>query len=170
MNKYIKHLRKRGIEPRLEGWEEVILEVDDDYDIPEHIADIVREHKAEVVASLRAEQVKSFLYLLDSQSWVSVRSSVLNEVVVFVSTKTVEIPSHLRDAVIYTMAELPYLPGMDAETLRTCNEVKKLFGGTLVPERLDPRPDRFDRSGPVGLNCPLSQGSAVVSGRLEGLE
>lgn|GEM_PF-5380552 len=137
--RHLRHLRKRGIEPRLVGWEEVDLECDAELD-PE-VLEKARELKQQILAELRAEQLQKLEERINDRGWVLVDSTVLDEVVVFARDDSISVPRVWGSLVRYTLDELKLLAGSTAEGLRQLHAVKRVIGGVVREERLDPRPD-----------------------------
>lgn len=74
--------------------------------------------------------------LLEAQGWCIVKSTVLDELIIWVADKHVAIPARWQGAVKYTLEELRELtkePLPNKEELKQIHEAKKAFKGKIEP-------------------------------------
>jgi len=141
MSTTLRHLRKRGIEPRLVSWDQVELEVEAQGEPDTEVLARARELKPQILEELRREHIARATCQMDGRGWVRIRSTALGEDVVFLRDSNVELPPPLRSLVSYTLDELRHLCPCPPESLQAIHEVKRTFGGAVTRPRLDPRPD-----------------------------
>lgn len=113
---------------------------------PELVA-ALRVHKAELLSLLsrtaphggRDQRTVGRMRLADfaaAQLVVPIFSEVVGENVYFASDNAelqVDENGHYRGCVVYRASELRELLGASADAVRTIHEVKKLFGGSIIP-------------------------------------
>ena len=124
--------------------------------VPSDLQEELRAHKAEVIELLKARSGPGLAEALPggvteahrsllaadvvamplsefarARLVVTVRSAVLDEVVVFASDNAAVDPGEQR--VVYRAAELRELLGLSANELRAVHRTKKLFGGSILP-------------------------------------
>ncbi len=72
-------------------------------------------------------------HLLDTQGYAGIRSSVIEDIVVFVRDDSVVVPAKWSGKVIFTMDELSLMISSSPEAVKQIHEVKRVFGGKVVP-------------------------------------
>jgi len=81
----------------------------------------------------QSEQASRLQHLLDTQGYAGIRSSIIDDVVVFVRDETVVVPAKWSGKVWFTMDELSLMIGSSPEAVKQIHEVKRMFGGRVVP-------------------------------------
>lgn len=80
-----------------------------------------------------SDQASRLQHLLDTQGYAGIRSSILQDIVVFVRDDSVAVPAKWSGKVIFTMDELSLMIGSAPEAVKQIHEVKRVFGGKVVP-------------------------------------
>lgn len=81
----------------------------------------------------QSEQSSRLQHLLDTQGYAGIRSSIIEDIVVFVRDDSVVVPAKWSGKVIFTMDELSLMIGSSPEAVKQIHEVKRVFGGKVVP-------------------------------------
>lgn len=84
------------------------------------------------------DQAHRLQHLLDTQGYAGIRSSIVEDIVVFVRDDSVVVPAGWSGKVRFAMDELRLMLGSSPEAVKQIHEVKRLFGGKVVPS------DEFD--------------------------
>ena len=92
-----------------------------------------------------SDQAARLQHLLDTQGYAGIRSSIIDDIVVFVRDDSVVVPSKWASKVRFTMDELALMIGSSPEAVKQIHGVKRVFGGKVVPNAGSP----FDAEGPV---------------------
>ena len=92
-----------------------------------------RRTKATSQAPVASDQAGRLQHLLDTQGYAGIRSSIIDDVVVFVRDDSVVVPPRWASKVTYTMDELTLMVGSTPEAVKQIHEVKRVFGGKVVP-------------------------------------
>lgn len=79
------------------------------------------------------DQAHRLQHLLDTQGYAGIRSSIVEDIVVFVRDDSVVVPAGWSGKVRFTMDELRLMVGSSPEAVKQIHEVKRLFGGKVVP-------------------------------------
>lgn len=104
--------------------------------------EIAREFMKERKLKKQEEQINNELEaakaeeLLEAQGWCIVKSTVLDELIVWAADKHVAIPARWKGAVKYTLEELRELtkePLPNKEELKQIHKAKKEFNGKIKP-------------------------------------
>ena len=107
----------------------------------------LREHKAELLSLLsqtvphgeRDHRAVGRMRLVDfaaAELVITIFSGVVGEKVYFASDNAkldIDEDGHYRGCVVYRASELRELVGASADAVRTIHEVKKVFGGSIIP-------------------------------------
>lgn len=73
--------------------------------------------------------------LLKENSWVAVRSHVLDgEIVLLSRDASIPVPTWFKNCARFETEEFPLVVGASPEQLRLICETKRLFGGRVVPD------------------------------------
>ena len=81
----------------------------------------------------QSERASRLQHLLDTQGYAGIRSSILEDIVVFVRDDSVVVPARWSGKVRFTMDELSLMIGSASEAVKQIHEVKRVFGGKVVP-------------------------------------
>ncbi|MEN6521129.1 MAG: hypothetical protein ABFD46_08275 [Armatimonadota bacterium] len=81
---------------------------------------------------------------LSTQGYAVLRTSIFDDVIVIARDETVFIPAKWSERVTFTLDEVKELVGIEPEALKTVCEVKRVFGGKVVP----------GDNGPFGIRKP----------------
>lgn len=81
----------------------------------------------------QSDQAHRLQHLLDTQGYAGIRSSVIEDVVVFVRDDSVVVPGRWSGKVRFTMDELSLMVGSSPEAVKQIHEVKRMFGGKVMP-------------------------------------
>lgn len=95
--------------------------------------DAYQQRQASHNRSSQSEQSRRLQHLLDSQGYAGIRSSIIEDIVVFVRDDSVVVPTKWSGKVIFTMDELSLMIGSAPEAVKQIHEVKQVFGGKVVP-------------------------------------
>lgn len=101
-----------------------------------------------------SDQAARLQHLLDTQGYAGIRSSIIDDIVVFVRDDSVVVPSKWSSKVTFTMDELALMIGSSPEAVKQIHEVKRVFGGKVVPAGDDP----FAGTVPAARPTPVSVG------------
>lgn len=80
-----------------------------------------------------SDQAGKLQHLLDTQGYAGIRSSIIDDIVVFVRDDSVAVPAKWYAKVKFTMDELALMIGSSPEAVKQIHEVKRVFGGKVVP-------------------------------------
>jgi hypothetical protein len=80
-----------------------------------------------------SDQARRLQHLLDTQGYAGIRSSIVDDIVAFVRDETVVVPPKWASKVRFTMDELTLMIGSSPEAVKQIHEVKRVFGGKVVP-------------------------------------
>lgn len=80
-----------------------------------------------------SDQAGKLQRLLDTQGYAGIRSGIIDDIVVFVRDDSVVVPPKWSGKVIFTMDELTLMVGSSPEAVKQIHEVKRVFGGKVVP-------------------------------------
>ncbi len=80
-----------------------------------------------------SDQASRLQHLLDTQGYAGIRSSIIEDIVVFVRDDSVVVPAKWSGKVRFTMDELSLMIGSAPEAVKQIHEVKRVFGGKVVP-------------------------------------
>jgi len=134
--------------------------------------DAYQRRRAPHSRSGQSEQAARLQHLLDTQGYAGIRSGIIDDIVVFVRDDSVVVPPKWASKVVFTMDELTLMLGSSPEAVKQIHEVKRIFGGKVVPtEESDaelfanessaslPRPNTVARVAPTRrrINSPSVQ-------------
>jgi len=88
--------------------------------------------------SSQSEQAQRLEYSLATRGYAGIRSSFIEDIVVFVRDDSVVVPDKWADKVRFTTDELSLMIGSLPEAVKQIYEVKRVFGGKVVPAGDDP--------------------------------
>jgi len=80
-----------------------------------------------------SDQAGKLEHLLSTQGYAGIRSGIIDDIVVFVRDDSVVVPPKWSSKVIFTMDELTLMVGSSPEAVKQIHEVKRVFGGKVVP-------------------------------------
>jgi len=80
-----------------------------------------------------SDQAGKLQHLLDTQGYAGIRSGIIDDIVVFVRDDSVVVPPKWSSKVIFTIDELTLMVGSSPEAVKQIHEVKRVFGGKVVP-------------------------------------
>lgn len=86
-----------------------------------------------VTTDSTSTEAKKLRHLLDTQGYGVLRTLIFDDVVVIVKDETISLPAHLAGKVTFTLGEVKELIGINPDALKTVCEVKRVFGGHVVP-------------------------------------
>ncbi len=86
----------------------------------------------------QSDQAARLQHLLDTQGYAGIRSSIVEDVVVFVRDDSAVVPPKWTAKVRFTLEELRLMVGSTPEAVKQTCEVKRVFGGKVVPAGDDP--------------------------------
>ena len=92
-----------------------------------------RRQAAHSRAAQSSDQAARLQHLLDTQGYAGIRSGIIDDIVVFVRDDSVVVPAKWASKVTYTMDELTLMVGSSPEAVKQIHEVKRVFGGKVVP-------------------------------------
>ena len=145
MGQYLDALRKRGFSVWLEGGK---ARVSPRARLTDSLRDGIREYRDHMVAELETEAEEkreaNRQGPFERRGWCAIRSEVLDEVVVGVTSLAVRVPKKYNDAVVYTESELALLQEAAPEQLREVHRVKKTIRGRVVKPDSWPFDDNSD--------------------------
>lgn len=95
--------------------------------------DAYQQRQASHSRSDQSEQADRLQQLLDTQGYAGIRSSIIEDIVVFVRDDSVVVPAKWSGKVTFTMDELALMIGSSPEAVKQIHEVKRVFGGKVVP-------------------------------------
>lgn len=107
----------------------------------------------------QSDQACRLQHLLDTQGYAGIRSSVIEDIVVFVRDDSVVVPARWSGKVRFTMDELSLMVGSSPEAVKQIHEVKRVFGGKVVPS--DESDSRLFPDSMPGAMAPQSQQLAL---------
>lgn len=84
-------------------------------------------------AAIPSDQAGRLQHLLDTQGYAGIRSGIIDDIVVFVRDDSVVVPPKWSGKVTFTMDELSLMIGSAPEAVKQIHEVKRVFGGKVVP-------------------------------------
>ena len=80
------------------------------------------------------DQAHRLQHLLDTRGYAGIRSSIIDDIVVFARDDSVAPPAKWASKVVFTMDELTLMLGSSPEAIKQIHEVKRIFGGKVVPQ------------------------------------
>jgi len=86
----------------------------------------------------QSDQARKLEHSLAIRGYAGIRSSIIEDIVIFVSDDSVVVPDKWADKVRFTMNELKLMIGSSPEAVKQICEVKRVFGGKVVPSGDDP--------------------------------
>ena len=95
--------------------------------------DAHQRHQAARNQSSQSEQSGRLEHALATCGYAGIRSSIIEDIVVFVRDDSVVVPTKWSDKVIFTMDELTLMVGSSPEAVKQIHEVKRVFDGKVVP-------------------------------------
>ena len=100
----------------------------------------------------QSEQARRLEYTLTTRGYAGIRSSFIEDIVVFVRDDSVVVPVRWADKVRFTMDELALMAGSSPEAVKQIYEVKRVFGGEVVSQGDDPFGATMTRPVPVSAD------------------
>lgn len=88
--------------------------------------------------SPQSDQARKLEHSLATRGYAGIRSSIIEDIVVFVRDDSVAVPDKWADKVRFTIDELKLMIGSSPEAVKQIYEVKRVFGGKVVPAGDDP--------------------------------
>lgn len=86
----------------------------------------------------QSNQARKLEHSLATRGYAGIRSSIIEDIVVFVRDDSVVVPDKWTDKVRFTIDELRLMIGSSPEAVKQIYEVKKVFGAKVVPSGDDP--------------------------------
>ncbi|MCX6343467.1 MAG: hypothetical protein NT018_00160 [Armatimonadetes bacterium] len=83
--------------------------------------------------STPSDQAGKLMQMLATSGYAIIKSGVINDVIIFVRDETIVVPDQWARKVRYTMDELTLMIGSAPEAVKQLHDVKRIFGGTVVP-------------------------------------
>ena len=98
-----------------------------------------------------SDQAGKLEHALATRGYAGIRSGIIDDIVVFVRDDSVVVPPKWASKVTYTMDELTLMVGSSPEAVKQIHDVKRIFGGKVVPtDESDSR--IFPDAKPVATN------------------
>lgn len=127
-----------------------------------------QRNQAENRPAKQSDQARRLQHLLDTQGYAGIRSSIIDDVVVFVRDDSIVVPDKWTTKVRFTMDELALMVGSTPEAVKQIYEVKRVFGGKVVPADDDPfgigRPGQITTTNPADQQSLFQAGAAASAG------
>lgn len=120
-----------------------------------------QNHASRSRASQPSDQARRLQHLLDTQGYAGIRSSIIEDIVVFTRDDSVVVPDRWSTRVRFTMDELALMVGSSPEAVRQIYEVKRVFGGKVVMDDGCPFDDSALQTEPVPV--PVGQQSLFAA-------
>lgn len=86
----------------------------------------------------QSDQARRLERTLAIRGYAGIRSSFIEDIVIFVRDDSVVVPDKWADKVRFTMDELKLMIGSSPEAVKQIYDVKRVFGGKVVPADDDP--------------------------------
>jgi len=99
--------------------------------------------------SPQSDQAHRLEHTLATRGYAVIMSAILEDIVVFVRDDSVVVPDKWADKVRFTMDELALMIGSSPEAVKQIHEVKRVFGGKVVPAGDNPFGDGILVTRPV---------------------
>lgn len=99
----------------------------------------------------QSEQARRLGHLLRTQGYAGIRTPIIADVVVFTRDDSIVVPDKWADKVRFTMDELKLMIGSSPETIQQIHEVKRIFGGKVVPTDDHPAGDKGRMAIPLSV-------------------
>jgi hypothetical protein len=98
------------------------------------------EYKRRTVpgGSPQSDQARKLEHSLATRGYACIRSSIIEDIVIFVRDDSVVVPDKWADKVRFTMDELALMIGSSPEAVKQIYEVKRVLGGKVVSQGDDP--------------------------------
>lgn len=81
----------------------------------------------------RSGEAQKLHYALATSGFAGIRSSIIDDVIVIARDDRIILPQRWADKVVFAMAELRLMVGSSPQAVQQIYEVKKMFGGKVVP-------------------------------------
>lgn len=94
--------------------------------------------RASLGGSSESDQARRLEHALATRGYAGIRSSIIEDNVVFVRDDSVVVPDKWAGKVRFAMDELRLMIGSSSEVVKQIHEVKRVFGGKVVPADDDP--------------------------------
>ncbi len=88
--------------------------------------------------SPQSDQARKLEHALATRGYACIMSAIIKDIVIFVRDDSVVVPDKWADKVRFTMDELALMVGSSPEAVKQIYEVKRVFGGKVVPSDDDP--------------------------------
>jgi len=102
--------------------------------------------------SPQSDQAHRLEHALAARGYACIRSSIIEDIVIFVRDDSVVVPAKWADKVRFTMDELALMIGSSPEAVKQIHEVKRVFGGKVVSQGDDPFGAAMTRPVPVAVD------------------
>jgi hypothetical protein len=103
----------------------------------------------------QSEQARKLEHTLATRGYACIRSSIIEDIVIFVRDDSVVVPDKWADKVRFTMEELGLMIGSSPEAVKQIHEVKRVFGGKVVSQGDDPFGAAMTKPVPVTADQQL---------------
>ena len=80
-----------------------------------------------------SDQAGKLEHALATRGYAGIQSGIIDDIVVFVRDNSVVVPPKWSSKVTYTMEELALMVGSSPEAVKQIHDVKRIFGGKVVP-------------------------------------
>ncbi|MHB9037064.1 MAG: hypothetical protein ACYC64_10370 [Armatimonadota bacterium] len=151
---YLETLTKQAIRASIQPGGKLRLEPG--WLITDDIRRMVREHRGELVSEImalsasRSDRAAKLGHKLAALGYACIRSAVIDDIVVFVRDDSVAVPARWACKVRFTMGELILMVGSAPEMVKQMHEVKRVFGGMVVPV------DDYPFGGTISTTTPAA--------------
>ena len=99
--------------------------------------------------SPQSDHARKLEHALATRGYAGIRSSFIEDIVIFVRDDLVIVPGKWADKVRFTMDELALMIGSSPEAVKQIYEVKRVFGGKVMSQGDDPFGVNITRPVPV---------------------
>ncbi|MGB9618778.1 MAG: hypothetical protein ACPL7K_00020 [Armatimonadota bacterium] len=89
-------------------------------------------------STTQSDHARRLEHALAARGYAGIRSSIIDGIVVFVRDDSVVVPDKWAGKVRFTLDELKLMIGSSPEVVKQIHEVKRVFGGKVVPVDDDP--------------------------------
>lgn len=102
--------------------------------------------------SSQSDQTRRLEHALATRGYAGISSDIIGDIVVFVRDNSVCVPAKWSGKVRFTMDELSLMVGSSPEAVKQIHDIKRVFGGEVVPAGDDP----FAVQSAAGSILPVS--------------
>ena len=89
--------------------------------------------RSQALGSQLSDQASRLACLLSTQGYAGIRSAIVGDIVVIVRDDTAAVPDKWSGRARFTLDELSLITGSSPDAVKQIHEVKRMFGGKVVP-------------------------------------